>query len=326
RNKLPQHHSLSNKIANLLNISNDSAYRRIRGEKSISFDETKILCTHFDISLDHLFHINSNSLIFNNLINDSGDCSISLYLNSILNQLKHLNTFENREIIYLSRDIPIFNYFICPELAIFKFFTWQRSLVQTSSYLKKYFSLNENWDSCLAIGRKILDEYYKIPSREIWSATSINSILKQIDYYVETNEFASVQDIIGVYDALERSIGHIEKQAESGFRFLIGCDHLQTKIVYKFYKNEKVVGENAFLALLNDNKLVYLNCSALEIIYTGDILFAERTFKHFLNEINKSNLLSESGELERIKYFNLMREKIQSGRDSVINYKSDRHY
>jgi hypothetical protein len=273
-----------------------------------------------------LFHVNTDSLIFTNIINSGGDGCISLYLSSILNQLKHLNTFENREIIYLSRDIPIFNYFICPELAIFKLFMWQRSIVQNPSHIKTYFSLNENWDSWLAIGKKILDEYNKIPSREIWSTTSINSTLKQIDYCVETKEFASVHDIINIYNALERSIGHIEKQAESGFRISIGDDLVQTKIGFKFYKNEKTVGENAFLALVNDRKLVYLNYSTLEIIYTDDILFAERTYRHFQNEMNKSNLLSETGELIRIKYFNLMRERIQIGRDSVKNYNSDHHY
>ncbi len=52
---LPQHISFVDEIAEVLNISNDSAYRRIRGEKSITLEEIKKLCTTFKISLDSYF-------------------------------------------------------------------------------------------------------------------------------------------------------------------------------------------------------------------------------------------------------------------------------
>ena len=43
KNQLPSHLSLVDEIADLLNISPDSAYRRIRGEKPIDFEEIKKL-------------------------------------------------------------------------------------------------------------------------------------------------------------------------------------------------------------------------------------------------------------------------------------------
>jgi hypothetical protein len=51
-------------VADLLNISNDSAYRRIRGEKPIALEEMQKLATHFKISLDQFLHLNSDSFIF----------------------------------------------------------------------------------------------------------------------------------------------------------------------------------------------------------------------------------------------------------------------
>ena len=44
---LPGHVSFVDEIADLLNISNDSAYRRIRAEKAISFEELHKLCAHY---------------------------------------------------------------------------------------------------------------------------------------------------------------------------------------------------------------------------------------------------------------------------------------
>src|SRR5579871_2321816 len=74
KNNLPQHLSLVDEIADLLNISTDSAYRRIRGEKPVSFDELRTLCSHFKVSLDQLFHIQSDSFIFTGrLAKDTGN-------------------------------------------------------------------------------------------------------------------------------------------------------------------------------------------------------------------------------------------------------------
>ncbi len=41
KSNLAAHLSLVDEVAELLNISNDSAYRRIRGEKPLSFEEIK---------------------------------------------------------------------------------------------------------------------------------------------------------------------------------------------------------------------------------------------------------------------------------------------
>src|SRR5882762_1404739 len=88
RNNLPPHLSFVDEIAGLLNISNDSAYRRIRGEKGISFDEIRTLCSHFKISLDQLFYLNSEAIIFTGRLADNNNFSFDLYLNNILKQLE----------------------------------------------------------------------------------------------------------------------------------------------------------------------------------------------------------------------------------------------
>jgi hypothetical protein len=44
---LPPHLSLASAVANALHISEDSAYRRIRGEKPLSLPEFEMLCSKF---------------------------------------------------------------------------------------------------------------------------------------------------------------------------------------------------------------------------------------------------------------------------------------
>src|SRR5215831_6461222 len=91
KNNLPPHLSLVDEIAELLNISNDSAYRRIRGEKGIAFDELRTLCLHFKISLDQLLYLNSESIIFTGKAVDHSNFTFDLYLQDMLSQLQLWN-------------------------------------------------------------------------------------------------------------------------------------------------------------------------------------------------------------------------------------------
>ena len=61
KQNMPAHLSMVDEVANLLNISTDSAYRRIRNEKTLSLEETKILAGHFKISLDYLFNLQTGT-------------------------------------------------------------------------------------------------------------------------------------------------------------------------------------------------------------------------------------------------------------------------
>src|SRR6187551_1231690 len=64
KSKLPANLSFAEEIADVLNISTDSAYRRIRGEKTVSFEELQKLCIRFQLSLDQMLHSNSNVTMF----------------------------------------------------------------------------------------------------------------------------------------------------------------------------------------------------------------------------------------------------------------------
>ena len=61
---LPEHIAFVDAIADILNISNDSAYRRIRGEKHISLEEMQKLAAHYKISLDQFMHLQSQIPLF----------------------------------------------------------------------------------------------------------------------------------------------------------------------------------------------------------------------------------------------------------------------
>jgi hypothetical protein len=53
------HISLADELCDFLDISHDSAYRRIRGEKPLSLSELKVVCEKYNIALDQVLQLNS---------------------------------------------------------------------------------------------------------------------------------------------------------------------------------------------------------------------------------------------------------------------------
>jgi hypothetical protein len=69
KRKIPGNVSLAEVIADDLNISNDSAYRRIRGDTHLTLAECVVLCSKYNVSLDSLFENSASHIMFNLLSN-----------------------------------------------------------------------------------------------------------------------------------------------------------------------------------------------------------------------------------------------------------------
>ena len=62
---LPANISLVEELADLLEVSNDSAYRRLRCETPLNIDEIAKICTHFKVSFETDIQPNSETVSFN---------------------------------------------------------------------------------------------------------------------------------------------------------------------------------------------------------------------------------------------------------------------
>ena len=156
---VPSNISLVDDIAALLNISNDSAYRRIRGEKSISFEEVISLSRHYHVSLDQLMDINSDCTVFYGKNVEAENFDFESYLNEILVNLKRFSFATNKMMYYEAQDIPIFHHFQFPELASFKYFFWMKSVLYYPSYNKMMYEDCELKEILIKTGIEITKTY-----------------------------------------------------------------------------------------------------------------------------------------------------------------------
>src|SRR5687768_13549794 len=91
--KLPPHLSMVDEVAHILNVSTDSAYRRIRSEKALSLEEVYKLCVHYQVSFDQLFNFQSGTFLFQGEFVQDFDFNFHKHINNIDQQLKYMNGF-----------------------------------------------------------------------------------------------------------------------------------------------------------------------------------------------------------------------------------------
>ena len=314
---LAPHLSFVDEIANVLDISNDSAYRRIRGEKAISFDEVCKMAGHFKISLDQFLNLQNDAVLFSARYVNRDAYDIENYLQGLIQQLTYFCTFKEKEIFYHNKDIPVFYHFMFPELASFKCYFWSRYNLNYTQFNKGKFLIDEFVETYTNTGKKIPELYSLIPSTEIWNLDCINTTIRQIDFYRETKVFASHEDIFTIYNCLDKMVNHIEKQVEAGVKFPYGKSGEFSNVRYRVFVNEFLLGDNTLVIQLDNNRMVALNHNVMNYITTRDEKFVNYTFQTLQTHLKKSTLISEVGEKERELFFDGLRERIEIKRKLV---------
>jgi plasmid maintenance system antidote protein VapI len=308
---LPQTTTLVDTIADLLDISNDSAYRRIRGETPISLEEIQKLATHFKISLDQFLHLQADSFIFSGKLANAKDHVFEKWTENVFQQLQFATTFQKKHLTYLAKDIPLMQQFLVPELSAFKSFFWRKSILHYEEMRGVKFSARNMDVKHIEMSRKIVQLYNQIGSTDIWNIESINSTIRQIEFYREAGAFESEEDVVVLYKAVFTLIDHIEKQAELGVKFCVGENPLSNAAAYNLYSNELILGDNTLLFELDHIKITFLNHSVINFISSRDTTFNEYMHNILQNLIKKSTLLSTSSERERTRFFNRVRDKMK---------------
>ena len=304
RERLPLHTSFVHEIAELLEISYDSAYRRIRGEKALDINDLCRLAVHFKLSLDTILNLEGNKILFDYFTVDPEKISIKDWLRLITIDTRKIAEAADKEIVYAAKDPPIFQFFQLPELAAFKIFVWQKTLCQFPEFIEKQFSLDEADPEIMNIGKQLLAYSTKIPTTEIWNEDTLNITLRQIEYYRVSGFFKKEDDIFNLCDKLEQWFNHLRKQAEHGFKFLYGEATEGIENSYKMYENEVVLNDNSIIVKRDDIKLVYLTFNTLSLLVTQDPSFCSNVSRYHSKLMKKSNLISVTGSKERDRFFN----------------------
>ncbi len=308
---LPTNISLADELAESLNVSRDSAYRRIRGETLLSLDEAKLLSEKFNVSLDALLRNDTPFITFQHLVVNHKPETFENWLNAMATNLEYAAAFNGKkEIAFTAKDIPIFHYFNYPRLCAFKMFFWMKSLLSYSEFQPLSYTAETIPEKYLSLGRKIWSLYQTIPAIEIWADETANVTLKQLEFYKESGFFSPASDVAGILDDYKNLISDIRQMATAGQK--------QPNVSYTLYKNEILIADNTVLFNLDNNLTTFVSHNITELLMTTHESFCEQTHTFIKNLQNRSVLISTTGERERNKFFNSIDDKIEATRKKIL--------
>ena len=320
KRKVPHNISLAEVIADDLNISNDSAYRRIRGDTHLTLEECMILCNKYNVSLDSLFENSANHIVFNYRAINQDTFTFESYFKSILENLDAIKKFDEKEMIFAENDILPFHLFKFETLAAFKLFFWMSNIHHFPDYENASFNIKSFPRELLGYAKQVWESYISIPSIEIWSDENINVTLRQIEFIYDCGKFESRDVASQLYEELKEVILHIQKQAARGYKYLYGKENaIGDDKNFQLYYNEVTIMDTTVFIKMGDTRMVLLGHNVVDILTTADPLFCEHTYKILDNIIKNATLISVVGEKVRKRFFLKLIDKIDQYIDRMKN-------
>ena len=305
---VPPTTSFVDELAELLDLSTDSVYRRMRNETPLTIDEIAVLCKRYRVSLDVESDSTSDNVTFYySKLKNTAD--FKAYLSRILFDMNEIKKASHKQITYAAIDIPIFHHFQFPQLASFKVFYWLRGVMNDPVLHGKKFD-NELIDKeLLEIGNEVYKSYCQIPTVEIWTNETINSQLEQIQYYWESGLFKSQEDALEICELTREEISLLQQQADCGSKML-DAEKRTDDNNYMLYQSEIEIGNNAIVVDKGEAKGIYISCHTLNYMLTTQPRYCQETQEWFDNLIRKSQLISGVSEKQRYKFFKIALDKI----------------
>ena len=318
---IPKNSSLVNELIDILEISMDSAYRRMRGQTLLSIDEIIKLCQHFKISFDPFIQSETGHVGFTYTPLDGGKNDFEEYLKSLYKDLQIIKSAKKSQIIYACQDIPVFHHYQYPALSRFKMFYWMKSIMNLPALENQSVNINEAAPELSELGTRIYKTYCEIPSIEIWTDSTIMSTVKQIAFYWESGLFKDAEDAIAVCESLRNELLDIQRFAASSSKK--GGDFKPTENEeqpnYTLYYSEIEITNNCVLVNMGDSKAVYLGHFSFNTMSTSDNSYCLETEIWLNNMLKKSVKISGISEKLRNQFFRKALLKLDALENKIRN-------
>ncbi|KAB2814224.1 helix-turn-helix domain-containing protein [Phaeocystidibacter luteus] len=304
---LPSNVSLATELSDTLGISMDSAYRRVRGETPISLEESYILSEKYNVSLGGLTKEAIGMVSFGYTPITADIEGMERYFQRLLDNLRIISKIPGASIKYCSQDIPIFHNVRAGMLTKFKVFYWMRSIMGVGELMTQKLDEDVVPLHIIELCEKVYKEYCKVDCQELWSYSTINSTLRQVQYYWESGLFATPEVGFSIINDIRSLVKGIEDLAVRGYK-----DEQDKPGKYDLYISEIELTTNAATVDLIERKAVFLGHHTFNMLETTHEGYANQTDQWFKNMVGKATLISQMGEKSRFQFFQDAYRKIDA--------------
>lgn len=297
---IPSGIGLAEELAEILGLSTDSAYRRIRGETGLTIEEIYKITKRYPLSLDDVFSNRGDTVTFAyTKLTDSAQ-NFENYLERLLSHLKKINSYETRRIYYVAEEIPLMYSFFSKKLTDFKLFYWQRSVLNISEYQQIKFEYGIVPEKLVDMAHEAYHQYLTIPSTEVWTDQTVFTGLRQIKYYFDSG-ILSKEIAMELLEEYRKMLKVLQTSAETGRKNV--SDKQES---FTMYCSDVVLGTNCIYTFFGGSTYSFISFNTLNSLATNNPEFCEETEHWVKNLERKSTLISGVGEKQRYQFFSQM--------------------
>jgi hypothetical protein len=302
--------TLADELIALLGIGKSAAYRRIRCETELTFQELLLLHRHFKISLDDIFQDNYTG--FN--LSDSALNSLSgkAYLQSIEQDLIYISQFPETLVRYAASEVPLFYYLLEPKVAAFKLFFWSKTIwrIENKLFTKLRFKDFTADTQLTPIIKNISKLYGHINSLEIWNENMMDIIINQIKYCVKADIFEKQEDALELCACLEVLLTKLHKILETGNKSVNYIEKKKPGGTIQAWNNRYFQNNIIILVDTPIKKITYLGFDSPNFMRSDGL----HTYEYATSSFNKiqdfSSDITLTNEVNRYDFFEIIGMKL----------------
>lgn len=303
----PPYQNIAQHIADILKISTNESYKKIRGKSALSFAQLIELCDAFKVPFSYDPN-GSGYISFKQPIFSSSEFDVKLYLQELLTNITTVGKLNSKHIYLTTDDIPLFHFFKFPELTCFKLFFWTDSLKSS----KDKFDKDYIKDDVIAITTQISKAYLEIPSTEIWSKDTVHGTIEQIRYAVEAGYLQDTQLAVTILEQLKNCLADINSYAIEGRK------SNNEKHTFNWYCCD-VLGSISYLVESPTGMTCYNRFNTFGYLKTDNPHYSLQT-KEWMNQLRRKSVsYSGHGEKDRNRYLNISNREIDQLIDEVTS-------
>lgn len=305
KKKLPRGINIANFLMGALCIGREAAYRRLRGEVPFTLSESAVICRQLEISLDALVRSDTNNIAVVNFYSAKPRNDIETYKAMLEAQIRVFDLVAKdpfSELHLACNRLSLIDTLRYEHIAKFTLFKWLYQKGALAHGLR--YNSFEVPEELSRLHRKYTSAAGNINSGScLWDTMILDYMFRDLRYFHNVNlldreGLALIkQDILTLLDKAESAAMRGHTSAGKGQQFYISNINFDSPYGY-------IAGNGVHQSIMK--------ISGPNLMTSTDVGLFERT-KEWVESLRKfSILISQSGEMQRITFFNRQRENLES--------------
>ncbi|MCB0733187.1 MAG: hypothetical protein KDC76_01315 [Bacteroidetes bacterium] len=313
-NSVPPGSNVARELADLLGVSPEGAYRRLRGQTAFLMEELILIRETYGISLDALAQDQPSIQVQMHPLFTS-ELDLMTYLKGLLNDIQHQIAQPGARVYCFAADIPFFRLMGHPYICLFKLFYWQKSILGKESFKHRLVDRSSLDAEVLNLCQSIYRAYAISSSIEIWNEQTINGTLKQIEYYADCSYFLNGETLAQSYAELYRLISGVSEQAHRGSK----TNHEVEDESYSLWSCELVIDNNSVLIESETTARLAIGFNSFNTIQSSQKHMVDE-YKAWMNAmLSKSTQLSGQSDKHRVQFIQSMFKTIRESAQNKLS-------